>query len=163
MNGIINHYSILCLFIYLSIWLLGFPFLGDFWKSLFLEPHHLIVVVLLLILWESLKSWLGLCTRISTFWPPKDFRLKSLVLWTLWANRVLFTEYHGVTEKPLDYFRTLFLRLYNIAYIRIKLGHLNIVEKSWPNQGGLRNSKSTKNIRGHSPPSQQYQTKSIRI
>jgi len=51
MNGIINHYSILCLFIYLSIWLLGFPFLGDFWKSLFLEPHHLIVVVLLFILW----------------------------------------------------------------------------------------------------------------
>jgi len=51
MNGIINHYSILFLFIYLSLWLLGFPFLGDFWKSLFLEPHHLIVVVLLLILW----------------------------------------------------------------------------------------------------------------
>ena len=73
MNGIINHYSILCLFIYLSIWLLGFPFLGDFWKSLFLEPHHLIVVVLLLILWESLKSWLGLFTRISNFCPRMDF------------------------------------------------------------------------------------------
>ena len=60
MNGIINHYSIFCLFIYLSVWLLGFPFLGDFLKSLFLEPHHLIVVVLLAILWGRLKCIPGI-------------------------------------------------------------------------------------------------------
>jgi len=52
--GSVNYYSILAVFVYLSGWLLGYPFIGNQLKWLFIKPIYCIVFVLLLVLWLSI-------------------------------------------------------------------------------------------------------------
>lgn len=51
--GSVNYYSILAVFVYLSAWLLGYPFIGSslLTKWLFIKPIYCIAFVLLLVLW----------------------------------------------------------------------------------------------------------------
>ena len=49
--GSINYYSILVVFAYLTGWLIGYPFIGEQLRWLFIKPIYCIAFVLLLVLW----------------------------------------------------------------------------------------------------------------